>query len=1018
VPEAAREQTSSQMQRAEPAHQESAAHGGQGLQAGPRQQLQSSFGIDLSGVRVHTDSQSNEANQALGARAFTYGSDIFLGSSASPADVGLLAHEVAHVVQQRYAPLVQLSSIANASPSDPLERDARQAADAVHQGGRAVVHEHLAEVHVQRLGISDALDYFADKAYLIPGYRLFTLLLGVNPINMSRVERNAANLLRALIELLPGGAIITQALDAYQIFERVGAWIQNQMDTLGISGASIRQALDRFLDSLSWRDIFHLGDVWDRAKRIFSDPIDRILTFARNLVSGILRFVREAVLRPLARLAEGTRGWDLLKAVLGQDPITGEPVPRTAETLIGGFMKLIGQEDVWNNIKRANAIPRAWAWFQGVLSALLGFVRQIPSLFISALQQLELADFILLPRLFAKLARVFGGFLGSFISWAGQQVLALLQIIFEVVAPAVMPYLRRAAGALQAIFRNPVGFVGNLVRAGIQGFRQFAGNFLNHLRRSLIDWLTGTLVGAGVYIPQALELREIVKFVLSVLGLTWQAVRGKLVRLIGDRAVAALEAGFDLVLLLVREGPAAAWEKIRETLGNLRDMVMEQIMTFVSNQVVQAAITRLLTSLNPAGAFIQAIIATYNTVMFFVERLRQIAQVALAFLDSMVAIASGNIGTAASRVETVMAGLLTLVISFLARIAGLGRVSDAVKNIVDRIRAPIDRALDRVAEWIAATARSAGRLIAGGARQQGAPAGAQAPAAGGPVDLRDRAGQLVVDRLRGEHSDEQILAVITQILQELRPLGLQRLELQAPDTEGEAFIVAQASAPKAVAKKKARWKSKSAAVVLQARITYKTEALQAITAASGAPPRFNEYVIPTARGQPASMPSGLLRASPIGIPPQGQGRFGTMLIQPAAGAMEASVMSWNSGQPSPQTNTSHAEAFFVEALRGLNRTAISEIHIQINFSPCSICARGTLPNLLPLGIKGFLHYQQAYVGRERETRKLASNTTTTDDLANLAGKGWVVTGDEMPRFTDASKEAERRATQNIIDRNQ
>ena len=35
-----------------------------------------------------------------------------------------------------------------------------------------------------------------------------------------------------------------------------------------------------------------------------------------------------------------------------------------------------------------------------------------------------------------------------------------------------------------------------------------------------------------------------------------------------------------------------------------------------------------------------------------------------------------------------MAGLLTLVISFLARIAGLGRISDAVMGIIRRIRQP------------------------------------------------------------------------------------------------------------------------------------------------------------------------------------------------------------------------------------------------------------------------------------------------------------------------------------------
>jgi len=106
------------------------------------------------------------------------------------------------------------------------------------------------------------------------------------------------------------------------------------------------------------------------------------------------------------------------------------------------------------------------------------------------------------------------------------------------------------------------------------------------------------------------------------------------------------------------------------------------------------------------------VIAIYNTVMFFVERLRQITQVVMSFIDSMAAIASGNIGAAANRVEQTMAGLLTLVISFLARLVGLGRVSDAVINVVNRIRAPIDRALDRVVDWIVTQARRLGRAVA------------------------------------------------------------------------------------------------------------------------------------------------------------------------------------------------------------------------------------------------------------------------------------------------------------------
>ncbi|HEX6007705.1 MAG TPA: DUF4157 domain-containing protein, partial [Burkholderiales bacterium] len=366
-----------------------------------RRFMEPRFRADFSKVRMHNNEKSAALSTHVGARAFAVGNQIFFGRDQfrpeTPDGRELIAHELTHTIQQGGA--IQRSEDVSVTQQTPTM--------------------------VQRLGISDALDYFADKAHNIPGFRMFTIILGVNPINMSRVERTPANILRGVIEFVPGGALVTQALDNYGIVERVASWAAEQIRSLGMTGSIIRDAIMRFLDSLGWRDIFRLGSVWDRAKRIFTEPIDRIISFARNLITGILRFIREALLRPLARLAEGRPAYDLLKAVLGQDPITGEPYPRNADTLIGGFMKLIGQEEIWQNIKRANAVARAWAWFQGALSGLLGFVRQIPTLFVQALQSLTLADVVLLPRAFAKVAGVFAGFAIRFISWAGSQVLSL-----------------------------------------------------------------------------------------------------------------------------------------------------------------------------------------------------------------------------------------------------------------------------------------------------------------------------------------------------------------------------------------------------------------------------------------------------------------------------------------------------------------------------------------------------------------------------------------------------------------
>ena len=682
-----------------------------------RAPLERSLGIDLGAVRVHGDAAARAAVAATGARALAFGPRIFLGPRESGADLGVMAHEVAHVVQQQGGATVQRLG----GDTGGLEREAVAAAGAVGRGeafevtGRTRARpmflfdglRRAAGAVVGAVGdvIGTALGWVRERANAIPGYRLISLILRRDPLTGEAVAFSTANLLRAMLELNPIGTVIRVALDRYGIVDRVAGFVDQQMATLAGVLGSIGGAVMAFLRSLGPLDIVRPGAVIDRARRLIEEPITRMRAFISTLTEGIATFVRDAVLRPLAELASRTRAWDLLCAVLGRNPITGEAVARNAETLIGGFMKLIGQEEVWENIKRGNAVARAWAWFQGTLAGVLAFVRELPQRFLDTLRSLSIGDLVAPLAAFGRIAGTFGAFVGQFLGWAGGQVLRLLEIIVEVVAPAILPYLKRAAGAFATIIRDPIRFVGNLVRAALTGFRQFGTNILDHLRTGLIGWLTGAMGGTGVHIPTALSLSEILKFVLSVLGLTWQAVRLRLVRVVGETAVAGLEQGFDMVRRLVTEGPAAAWQMIVEAVGNLRDMVVEQVMGFVRSRIVQAAITRLIASLNPAGAFIQAILAIYNTIMFLVERLQQIAQVAAGVIDSIAAIAGGVISQAANAVERTAARLLPVVIAFLARLIGLGNVGEVVTRFLDRVRRPIERALDRVVEWIVRVGR-------------------------------------------------------------------------------------------------------------------------------------------------------------------------------------------------------------------------------------------------------------------------------------------------------------------------
>jgi hypothetical protein len=109
--------------------------GGHGMDEGVRRQMESSFGANFSGVRLHTDREADTLSRSLSARAFTTGQDIFFRQGAyepgSSAGRELLAHELTHVVQQNGKGISRAMSVSQ--PGDPHEVEAEQTARAVMQ---------------------------------------------------------------------------------------------------------------------------------------------------------------------------------------------------------------------------------------------------------------------------------------------------------------------------------------------------------------------------------------------------------------------------------------------------------------------------------------------------------------------------------------------------------------------------------------------------------------------------------------------------------------------------------------------------------------------------------------------------------------------------------------------------------------------------------------------------------------------------------------------------------------------
>ncbi len=109
---------------------EAARGAGQALDREVRNRVERDFGADFREVRVHTDRQADHLSQALAARAFTVGQDIFFRQGehnpASARGQELLAHELTHVVQQTGAQAGRALTVSR--PDDPAEQEAERVA--------------------------------------------------------------------------------------------------------------------------------------------------------------------------------------------------------------------------------------------------------------------------------------------------------------------------------------------------------------------------------------------------------------------------------------------------------------------------------------------------------------------------------------------------------------------------------------------------------------------------------------------------------------------------------------------------------------------------------------------------------------------------------------------------------------------------------------------------------------------------------------------------------------------------
>jgi hypothetical protein len=424
---------------------------------------------------------------------------------------------------------------------------------------------------------------------------------------------------------------------------------------------------------------------WERAVDFVKDAIDKIakaidgiLSALKKAVGAILDKVKKAALE----LIDKARAW--INDKLDQ---FGKWLKKAVTAVLGDlFPGLTRKINAFIDKKIAEAKAAVNAVADGLKKAVSALVDGLKK----ALDKI-IDGFRAAVKAAAALAKALvSGDWAAVAQMLLEGILALLGI-----DPAEFyAFIAKIRGTLGKIVDAPGAFVGHLIDAVMKGFRQFTDKILDYLKAGILQWLFGAVAEAGITLPKKFDVAGVLDLVLQVLGLTKARLRAKAVKLIGEKNVERIELVWQFISAAIEGGLSGLWEKLKEFLGGLWDMVVGGAQEWLVTTLVKKAIIKLVSLFNPLGAIIQLILTAWDVYQWVRDNARRIAELVRAVVDSLAEIAAGAIGKAAGWIEAALGKLVPIAINLLANVIGLGGIGERIKEIIAGIQATVDKAID------------------------------------------------------------------------------------------------------------------------------------------------------------------------------------------------------------------------------------------------------------------------------------------------------------------------------------
>ncbi|MGA2349999.1 MAG: DUF4157 domain-containing protein [Terracidiphilus sp.] len=408
----------------------------------------------------------------------------------------------------------------------------------------------------------------------------------------------------------------------------------------------------------------------------------------------------------------GLRGYKLVCTIVGHDLFDDSiAYERSASTIAQGVLELIpyGQDLYEKLAKAGRAIEKAYHWLE--------------------------AEFkkrnLTLDGIYDVLDRAVHAFSGWHPIDSGEEVIAILmepvnqlidlagvigkkilEFILEGVVSTfgetgqkVWAFFQRAANVIGRIAAHPLQFGMNLLKAVGEGFKNFFAHIWDHLSEGVKTWVYEELdLPKDIEMPKDFTLGSMFKLLLQVLGLTWAHRRPQLVEKLepigGETVVYFFEtiadkAG-DVIKRIKEHGFSAIKDMIVEQASDIFHTLVESLKSWIATEFIEQGLKLIGELSNPAGELIKIVESIIDTVMFVIEKAKQLEALVTTVVNALSDIVDGNTAPAAQKIEDTLANLIPLLLRFIAGQFGISGIGKKISDIIKKIRAPLDNLIGRL----------------------------------------------------------------------------------------------------------------------------------------------------------------------------------------------------------------------------------------------------------------------------------------------------------------------------------